>query len=452
MLKTKLKFLVSVYRLKLLFLSLIVFTFFIYPLKAQDNLLERLGFTVTQIKSKDFTLPYVTKGSQGSLSDYRGKWVLLNFWATWCGPCRMEMPTLESAAQEFQGSNIQVVGVSVDQGNRGLVRKYLKETGITFPNFHDDQSEVSRIYQATAIPSVYMISPDGFLAGVFRGGKSWETQEVFSELKKLAQYKTLAALNGGKKIGGSKESFSFPKDLLPPVMKVNPLKAKKGIFKIGGEHTLKLSITWPSSSKRYLIKVPMVKFPKGLKSKGVTSTTSYREGQSVLEYHYPFELKEKGNYQIGPIELSYRPRNGGSERFSRHPGISLNVSGRWETLGWQELGFVVCLLSFSVLLLFLRKKRKGKRELNLAQESLSWINEPLFEELQKMRMEGKEKEYISKLIELNRKLSLEKGFDGKEETDLLETHKYGGGKAVDEMKIRFLEKRLEQEIKKEELV
>ena len=84
MLKTKLKFLVSVYRLKLLFLSLILFTFFIYPLKAQDNLLERLGFTVTQIKSKDFTLPYVTKGSQGSLSDYRGKWVLLNFWATWC--------------------------------------------------------------------------------------------------------------------------------------------------------------------------------------------------------------------------------------------------------------------------------------------------------------------------------------------------------------------------------
>ena len=69
-----------------------------------------------------------------------------------------------------------------------------------------------------------------------------------------------------------------------------------------------------------------------------------------------------------------------------------------------------------------------------------------------MKMEGKQKEYIGRLIELNRKLSLEKGLDGVEEKDLLELHKYGGGKAVDEMKVRFLEKRLESEIKKEEFL
>lgn len=451
MLKTKFKFLVSVYRLKVLFLSSLLSVAFIGPLNAQANILEQLGFTLTQIKSKDFTLPYI-EGSEGSLSDYRGKWVLLNFWATWCGPCRQEMPTLESAAQEFQNSNIQVLGISVDQGNRGLVKKYLKETGITFPNFHDDQSEVSRIYQATAIPSVYMISPDGFLAGVFRGGKSWETQEVFDGLKKLARYKTLSDLLGGQNSGLDKGSFSFPKDLLPPVMNVGSLKSENNIFKVGSIHTLKLAVTWPGDSRRYLIKVPKVKFPKGLKSRGVTSTTVLRDGQSVLEYHYPFELKEKGNYQIGPIELSYRPRKGGPERFSRHQGISLNVISSWENLGWQELAFVVCLLFISVLLLFLVQKRKGKKVKSIAQESSSWINETLFENLQRMKMEGKQQEYISKLIELNRKLSLEKGFDGNEEKDLLETHKYGGGNAVDEMKVRFLEKRLEQEIKKDELV
>ncbi len=451
MLKTKLKFLVSMYQLKFLLLSLILSATFTELLNAQDNILERLGFTPTQIKSKDFTLPYI-KGSEGSLSDYRGKWVLLNFWATWCGPCRMEMPTLESAAQEFQASNIQVVGVSVDQGNRRLVKKYLKETGITFPNFHDDQSEVSRIYQATAIPSVYIISPDGFLAGVFRGGKSWETQEVFEELKKLSQYKTLSELNGGKKVGGNKESFSFPKDLLPPVMKVSSLKPENNIFKVGGVHTLKVSITWPSNSRRYLIKVPTVRFPKGLNSKGVTSTTSIREGQSVLEYHYPFELKEKGNYQIGPIELSYSPRSGGAERFSRHPGISLSVASRWGALSWMEFAFVVFLLFCAVLFLFWRHKRKGKKTFHPGEENFSWINGLLFEELQRMKMEGKQKEYISKLIELNRKLSIEKGLDGKEENALLETHKYGGGKAVDEMKVRYLEKRLEHEVKKEDII
>ena len=70
-------------------------------------------------------------------------------------------------------------------------------------------------------------------------------------------------------------------------------KPENGMFKVGGTHTLKLSITWPSNSLRYLIKVPKVRFPKGLEPKGVTSTTSFREGQSVLEYHYPFELKRK---------------------------------------------------------------------------------------------------------------------------------------------------------------
>ncbi|MBG07240.1 MAG: hypothetical protein CME68_00640 [Halobacteriovoraceae bacterium] len=451
MLKTKSKFLVSVCRLKVLFLSILLSVAFAEPLKAQDNILKRLGFRLTQIKSKDFILPYI-EGSKGSLSDYRGKWVLLNFWATWCGPCRQEMPTLESVAQEFQNSHIQVVGVSVDQGKRGLVKKYLKETGITFPNFHDYQSEVSRIYQATAIPSVYMISPDGFLAGVFRGGKSWETQEVFNELKKLAQYKTLADLNGGKDFGGNKENFSFPKDLLPPVMKVSPLKIEDSIFKTGGVHTLKLAVTWPGDSRRYLIKVPKVKFPKGIKSMGVRSTTGLRDGQSVLEYHYPFEIREKGNFQIGPIELSYSPRSGGPERFSRHPGISLNVIDQWGRLGWKELGFVVCLLSISVLILFLKREKKGKKVFSSGEECSSWINEALFEELQRMKMEGKQKEYVLKLIELNRRLSLQKGLDGKEEKDLLEAHKYGGGKAVDEMKVRFLEKRLEQEVKKEEFV
>ena len=89
---------------------------------------------------------------------------------------------------------------------------------------------------------------------------------------------------------------------------------------------------------------------------------------------------------------------------------------------------------------FLEAKRK-KENFQSEKRNFSWINGSLFEELQRMKMEGKQKEYISKLIELNRKLSIEKGgLDGKEENDLLETHKYGGGKAVDEMKVRYLEK------------
>ena len=273
------------------------------------------------------------------------------------------MPTLESVTQEFQGTNLEVVGVSVDQGNSGLVRKYLKETGITFPNFHDHKSEVSRVYQATAIPSVYLISPDGFLAGIVRGGKSWETQEVLDSLKKLIKHKTLASLNGGSVVREKGKGFSFPKELLPPIMKVKLIKTESGVLKLrvlsfeSRRHS-------PGDSRRYLIKVPKVKFPKGIESKGVTSTTGLREGESILEYHYPFVVKEEGKYQIGPIELSYQPRIGGAERFSRHPGTPLSVMTWWQAFGWKEISLSVGLLFLLGLSLFWWLKKRQKKESN----------------------------------------------------------------------------------------
>ena len=403
---------------------------------ADSPLLERLGVTPTQIKSKDFTLPFI-KGGEGKLSDYRGKWVLLNFWATWCGPCRQEMPTLESVAQEFKGGNLQVLGVSVDQGPVGLVGKYLKEQGISFPNFHDSKSEVSSTYQATAIPSVYIISPDGYLAGIFRGGKSWETKEVLETLKELVAFKSLKDLYGGK-LAKKSENFAFPKDLLPPVMKIKKLRSD---IKKGENVRLSLEIKWPGDSRRYLIKVPRLKVPKGIELQNISSSTGQKNGHAFLEYHYPLLIKEAGKYRLGPVELSYSPRTGGPERFSRHPGVDLEVKKGQGWILWASSLLVLLIISFS--LLFKKKKKKVQK----VQED--WVNEELLADLRKMKMEGRQRDYVQKLIEFNKKLSLELGKDGKEEEDLLQMHKYGGSQ-IDELKMRFLEKRLEEKIGKEQ--
>ena len=413
------------------------------PIVAKVELLQRLGVTPTQIKSKNFSLNFV-KGGEGKLSDYRGKWVLLNFWATWCGPCRKEMPTLESVAQEFKGGNLQVLGVSVDQGPVGLVKKYLKETGITFPNFHDAKSKVSLIYQATAIPSVYIISPDGYLAGVFRGGKSWETDEVLQTLKELVAFKSLKELHGGQ-IAKTSEGFSFPKELAPPVMKI---KKGKGSLKEGDVYNLSVEIKWSGNSRRYLIKVPRITLPKGIELKKVWSSTMQKNGQSILEYHYPLALKEAGSYRLGPLELSYKSRAGGLEQFSRHPGFDLVVKKAWGKMRWGSLiGGILCLMG--LISLFILKK-KAKKKLTPLKGPHFFINENLLSSLKKMKMEGKQRDYTQGLIEWNKKLSIEKGLDGKEEEELLQLHKYGGAK-IDDLKIRFFERRLEDEIKKEEL-
>ena len=94
-----------------------------------------MRFQKTNSTPIDFRLQDLN-GANISLSDFRGKWILINFWATWCGPCRMEMPTLESLHQEFKDENFVILGVSVDQGMSKQVDKFIKRNVFVFIYLH----------------------------------------------------------------------------------------------------------------------------------------------------------------------------------------------------------------------------------------------------------------------------------------------------------------------------
>ncbi|MGN1164291.1 MAG: cytochrome c biogenesis protein/redoxin, partial [Candidatus Ornithospirochaeta sp.] len=112
------------------------------------------------------------------LSSYKGKTVFINFWATWCGPCRSEMKYIEELYQTYKDSDVVVIAVaSPGIGNEGSisdVKAFLKENGYTYPVLMDTKGELSAIFGITAIPTTFMFSSDGNLFGYVPGSIDYE--------------------------------------------------------------------------------------------------------------------------------------------------------------------------------------------------------------------------------------------------------------------------------------
>ncbi|GMQ86892.1 MAG: TlpA disulfide reductase family protein [Gammaproteobacteria bacterium] len=119
------------------------------------------------------------------LSDFRGKVVLLNFWATWCPPCRKEMPSMQQLYQAYKDKGLEIVAVSVDTTSPGEVRAFVEELGLTFPVLHDRDSLVSRLYSNPGVPSSYLIDPQGKVAYRVLGEYDWFDENAINVVEKL---------------------------------------------------------------------------------------------------------------------------------------------------------------------------------------------------------------------------------------------------------------------------
>jgi thiol-disulfide isomerase/thioredoxin len=111
-------------------------------------------------------LPFVRGGTGNlDLSQYRGKVVALNFWATWCVPCRAEMPALERAQQQYRDRGLVVLGVDFQEQD-SEIQAYLNEVGVTFPSAVDRTGEVTRQWRATGLPTTFLIDREGIIRDV----------------------------------------------------------------------------------------------------------------------------------------------------------------------------------------------------------------------------------------------------------------------------------------------
>jgi peroxiredoxin len=111
-----------------------------------------------------YAAPLLT-GDTVRLTDLRGTVVMLNIWATWCPPCREEMPGLQQLHGEYGARGLRVVATSIDQrGAESAIREFVREHRLTFTILHDVAEDVSRQFRTAGVPETYLIGPDGVIA------------------------------------------------------------------------------------------------------------------------------------------------------------------------------------------------------------------------------------------------------------------------------------------------
>ncbi|MEP6601347.1 MAG: TlpA disulfide reductase family protein [Nitrospirota bacterium] len=126
-------------------------------------------------------------GREIHLSDYRGHVVFLNFWATWCGPCKIEMPAIEKLYREFRPKGLAVVAVSSDSEGAAVTRPYRESLGLTFTIAHDPEMRVGRLYGVHSLPVTFLVNREGVITHQIFGARDWDDTEARSGIRQLLQ-------------------------------------------------------------------------------------------------------------------------------------------------------------------------------------------------------------------------------------------------------------------------
>jgi peroxiredoxin len=121
-----------------------------------------------------------------ALDEWRDKLVVLNFWATWCTPCTLEMPTLEALWTRYRDRGLVVVGISVDRGApRALLDPYLASLKLTFPILLDPDVATATKWRVTALPATFVVKPGGEVVGFAVGAREWDAAEMTALLEPM---------------------------------------------------------------------------------------------------------------------------------------------------------------------------------------------------------------------------------------------------------------------------
>jgi peroxiredoxin len=139
----------------------------------------------TGAPAPQFTLT-ARSGADVSLGQYKGQVVMLNFWASWCGPCRQEMPLLDSIYTKYKRMGFTLIGVNVEPDSKSA-NDWLKQTPVSFPILYDKESKVSKMYDVEGMPSTVIIDRAGKVRVLHRGYKPGDENEYLDSIRTLVR-------------------------------------------------------------------------------------------------------------------------------------------------------------------------------------------------------------------------------------------------------------------------
>jgi len=137
------------------------------------------------VPAPDFTLES-RSGDNVRLEDHRGEVVMLNFWASWCGPCRQEMPLMDGIYSRYQDLGFTILAVNVDE-NRDEALRFLDKVPVNYPVLYDPESSVSELYEVPAMPTTVMIDRDGTARYIHYGYKPGYEDEYEAQIRELVR-------------------------------------------------------------------------------------------------------------------------------------------------------------------------------------------------------------------------------------------------------------------------
>jgi len=172
--------------LTILFVFIACVFLIVFLREERDSTLKTTEPIQPGLEMPNFTFPDIN-GREVSLSDHRGKVVLVNVWATWCPPCRQEMPSMQSLYEKFKGENFEILAVSIDSEGRAAVAPFMRKMNLTFPALLDPGETIRSLYGITGVPESFIIDKQGILVQKIIGPINWATPEVFFFFKDLIQ-------------------------------------------------------------------------------------------------------------------------------------------------------------------------------------------------------------------------------------------------------------------------
>lgn len=146
---------------------------------AEISAFEKAGMIIpkTSKSAPDFELKNIA-GETVKLSDFKGKVLLLNFWATWCAACKGEMASMQNLYSSLKKEGVEILAVSIDRWNEDRVRDYANTSQLTFPVLLDQDQKVRKQYYVMGLPTSYLIDGEGEIRGYASGARSWDDPDI----------------------------------------------------------------------------------------------------------------------------------------------------------------------------------------------------------------------------------------------------------------------------------